>query len=112
MTISNVTQALVSRLSHINTPESRDLISKLQRGSVSEQEFISQANRFLQLTRTDATGAFNRAAARFAPSLRGVSLQDSLYKKIFNSGERGARVMAVEEGIRNGLINPMEVLNA
>ena len=114
-----IQDALILRLNQVRDDTSlpaeqrlgaENLAASLQAGSLSEQEFIAQANSFLGITRVDTAGAFNRSFALHAP--RVFSLPDNLHAKIFGNPDRGQRVTLVEKAIQDGLINPVEVLNA
>lgn len=104
-----VSEALVARLVKLNTAESLDLVKRFERGKVSGQEFVRQAGRFLQITRSDAGQALQRAARLHAP--RTIEIPETLHARIFGTADRGEKVTAVEEGIRDELINPVEISN-
>lgn len=104
-----VSEALVARLVKLNTAESLDLVKRFWRGEVSEQELARQAGRFLQITRSDAGQALQRAARLHTP--RTIEIPKALHAKIFATVDRGKKVTAVEQGIRDGSINPVEILN-
>ncbi|MGH7274864.1 MAG: hypothetical protein ACREIQ_10460 [Nitrospiria bacterium] len=105
-----ISESLITRLTGLGTSESRGLVEQFKNGQITEQQFIANAGRFLQLTRTDPAAAFNRAASLHAP--KGFSLPENVYDKIFGKSDRGQRVTAVEKLILDGAIIPMEVYNA
>jgi hypothetical protein len=114
MQLSAVTQAARQRLIELNTAPALDIVGRLDRQEISEKRFISEANGYYKtITSSDAAGALQRSARLHAPSTpKGLSLPEGVYKQVFATSDRGKRVTSVEKLINDGLLNPMEVLNA
>ena len=91
--------------------KANELVTGYRARQITEQDLIRSGQELLRVIGgSDNNRALERKAALFAP--RGISLPENTYAKIFNASDRGVAVTAVENAIRAGEINPIEVLNA
>lgn len=109
MVVRSISETLVANLRATGKPEAIALAKRFENKQINEQDFIAQAGQFARQYSSDASGALARSVALHAPR-GGFSMSKDAYRRIFGNPDRGARVVAVEELIRSGAINPTEVL--